>query len=113
MGDTTIYTTEASADFGIVRQFYADYGAAITITAMFRQHQGIDDVTADMNIFSTGNRIVVRGAEGEDIYIYDLNGRTVATKANAGETMEFTMESSGVYMVKVGNAPAKRVLVVR
>ncbi len=113
MGDTTIYTTEASADFGIVRQFYADYGAAITITAMFRQHQGIDDVSADMNIFSTGNRIVVRGAEGEDIYIYDLNGRTVATKANAGETMEFTMESSGVYMVKVGNAPAKRVLVVR
>ena len=50
---------------------------------------------------------------GENIYIYDLNGRTVATKANANETMEFTMANSGVYMVKVGNAPAKRVLVIR
>ncbi len=113
MGDTTIYTTEASANFGIVRQFYADYGAAITITAMFRQHEGINDVTADMNIYSTDNKIIVKGAEGEDIYIYDLNGRTVATKANANETMEFTMANSGVYMVKVGNAPAKRVLVIR
>ena len=86
---------------------------SMTVTAVFRSTVGIDDVSADMNIFVTGNRIVVRGAEGEDIYIYDLNGRTVATKANAGETMEFTMESCGVYMVKVGNAPAKRVLVVR
>ena len=86
---------------------------SMTVTAVFRSTVGIDDVSADMIIFVTGNRIVVRGAEGEDIYIYDLNGRTVATKANAGETMEFTMESCGVYMVKVGNAPAKRVLVVR
>ena len=87
--------------------------SSMTVTALFRNSVGIDGVDADLNIYSTGNRIVVRGAAGEDIYIYDLNGRTVATKASANETMEFIMENSGVYMVKVGNAPAKRVLVVR
>ena len=103
-----------TARYAILAGTLIDNGVrSMTVTAVFRSTVGIDDVSADMNIFVTGNRIVVRGAEGEDIYIYDLNGRTVATKANAGETMEFTMESSGVYMVKVGNAPAKRVLVVR
>lgn len=111
--DTIFETTVTAAAFLIVPQVYADNGVTITITAMFRQHEGINDVTADMNIYSTDNKIIVKGAEGEDIYIYDLNGRTVATKANANETMEFTMANSGVYMVKVGNAPAKRVLVIR
>ena len=109
----TIETDQTAAIFGTMPQVYADYGATLTITAMFRQHEGINDVTADMNIYSTDNKIIVKGAEGENIYIYDLNGRTVATKANANETMEFTMANSGVYMVKVGNAPAKRVLVIR
>lgn len=48
-----------------------------------------------------------------DIYVYDVNGRVVRTQANATETVEFTMNNTGVYLVKVGNAPAKRVVVVR
>lgn len=91
-----------------------DAGVAnMTVTAVFRSGVGIGSVDADVSVYSSANRIVVRGAEGETIGIYDLNGRTVAIKANAAEVVEFIMPDSGVYMVKVGDAPARRVLVVR
>lgn len=88
--------------------------ANITITAVFEPVNGIEDV--DMNnvtIYSTESKIVVRGAESQSIYVFDVNGRVVTSEVNAAETCEFRMATTGVYLVKVGNAPAKRVLVVR
>ena len=88
--------------------------ANVTITAVFEQVTGIDDV--DMNnvtIYSTDSKIIVRGAESQSIYVFDVNGRVITSEANAAETCEFRMSNTGVYLVKVGNAPAKRVLVVR
>ena len=67
----------------------------------------------NVTIYSTDSKIIVRGAENNSIYIYDVNGREVTREANATENVEFRMSSTGVYLVKVGNAPAKRVLVVR
>lgn len=112
--DTTFVIDYTSVAFAIVNQSFVNYNVTITVTALFQPEVGIEDVDgSNVNIYSTDNKIVVKGAEGEDIYIYDLNGRTIATKANANETMEFTVVSGGVYLVKVGDAPAKRVLVIR
>ena len=84
------------------------------LVAEFRAITGIDDVEgSNANIYSVDNTIVVKGAENLTIYVYDVNGRCVRKQANATETVEFTMSSTGVYLVKVGNAPAKRVVVVR
>ena len=86
----------------------------LTLVAYFEQVNGIDDVEGDnVDIYSAESRIVVKGAENMNIYVYDVNGRVVRTQANATETVEFTMNTTGVYLVKVGNAPAKRVVVVR
>lgn len=75
---------------------------------------GIDDVDmSNVIIYSADSKIYVRGAENRSIYVFDVNGRMVANEANATEIAEFRMSSTGVYLVKVGNAPAKRVLVVR
>ncbi len=71
---------------------------------------------ADMDnvvIFSNDTRIIVRGAEGHDVTVFDVNGRMISRKLNAADEVEFRMAATGVYLVKVGNAPAKRVLVVR
>ena len=112
--DTTFVIDYTSVAFAIVNQSFVDYNVTITVTALFQPEVGIEDVDgSNVNIYSTDNKIIVKGAEGESIYIYDLSGRTIATKANASETMEFNMVSGGVYLVKVGDAPAKRVLVVR
>ena len=88
--------------------------ANITITAVFEETDGIENVDmSDVTIYSTDSKIVVRGAENQSIYVFDVNGRVITSEANAAETCEFRMSNTGVYLVKVGNAPAKRVLVVR
>ncbi len=85
-----------------------------SLTAIFQPKTGIEDVEGvSAKVFSVDNRIVVKGAENLNVYVYDVNGRAVCRQANAAETVEFTMSNSGVYLVKVGNAPAKRVVVVR
>ena len=42
-----------------------------------------------------------------------MNGRMLSRKASATEHVEFRVDNSGVYLVKVANAAAKRVVVVR
>lgn len=95
------YIFTAEADVELVAYFEAD-------------PTGIEDAEdANVAIYSADSKIIVKGAENMDIYVYDVNGRVVRTQANATETVEFTMNTTGVYLVKVGNAPAKRVVVVR
>ena len=87
--------------------------ADVTYYAAFaRVPVDIDDVEAnEVEIFAADGRIVVRGAES-DIYLYDVNGRVLNRQA-AAANVEFTVPATGVYLVKVGNAAAKRVAVVR
>ena len=87
--------------------------ADVTYYAVFeRAPVDIDDVeAAEVEIFAADGRIVVRGAES-DIYLYDVNGRVLNRQA-AAANVEFTVPATGLYLVKVGNAAAKRVAVVR
>jgi major membrane immunogen (membrane-anchored lipoprotein) len=100
-GDTTrVLTFIATEDLNIVAQFEAN--------------TGIDEIEgSNATIYSAESNIYVKGAENMNIYVYDVNGRCVRTQANATETVVFKMNTTGVYLVKVGNAPAKRVVVVR
>lgn len=89
--------------------------ANITFTAVFeRDNDGIDDVDANSaTVYSTDGKIVVRGAADGDVLVYDVNGRLVCSELRVADGCEFRMAAAGVYLVKVGNAPAKRVIVVR
>ena len=84
------------------------------LTAIFVASTGIDDVDMDnVTIYSTDNVIVVRGAEGKQVTLFDVNGRMLSREARAAENVEFRVNNSGVYLVKVANAAAKRVVVIR
>ena len=86
----------------------------VVLIAIFEAVTGIEDIeTSDFNAYSIDNRIVVKGVENMPVNVYDVNGRSVKSIAKATETIEFTVPSTGVYLVKAGNAPAKRVVVVR
>jgi hypothetical protein len=86
----------------------------ITLTAIFAPNNGIDDVDmSNVSVSSSDGRIFVRGAEGHDVYLYDVNGRMMNCSLNAPDLIEFQPSSSGVYLVKVGNAPAKRIVLIR
>jgi hypothetical protein len=84
-----------------------------TLTANFVRNQGIDEVeSADFQAYSLNGKVIVKGVENMDVNVYDVTGRSVNNVVKAAETVEFTVPAAGVYMVKVGNA-VKRVVVIR
>ena len=124
-GTTVTLVAEANEGYHFVRWSNGETTTSLTFTvtedvtliAYFEINdtpQAIDETDmTNVTIYSAETRIIVNGAEGKSVSVYDINGRTVSTMAVAGETVEFRMANTGVYLVKVGNAPAKRVLVVR
>ena len=71
---------------------------------------GIGDPDVEnINIYTLGDRIIVEGAEGETVCIYDIAGRLIQTfKQSSNQAIP-----SGVYLVRVGDRPAQKVVVKR
>lgn len=75
---------------------------------------GVDEVDAINAMIYTNNRqIVVDGAEGNTVWLYDVNGRILATKQDEYSPLRFNVPASGTYLVKIGNHPARKVVVIR
>ena len=65
--------------------------------------QGIFNIKVDgISIYSEGGRIVVNGTTDE-VRVFDMTGRSIRN-----ETLP-----AGVYMVKIGNYPARKMVVIR
>ena len=65
---------------------------------------GIGDPDVEnINIYTLGDRIIVEGADGETVSIYDITGRSVPNVAL----------HTGVYIVKVGDRPARKIVVMK
>lgn len=63
---------------------------------------GDSDANA-VNIYTFGGRIIVDGAEGETVSIFDITGRNVSNEAL----------HTGIYIVKVGDRPARKIVVMK
>lgn len=75
---------------------------------------GIDEAeTISAKIYSNSGQIIVDGAQGNIVWLYDVNGRVLATKQDEYTPLHFDVSVSGVYLVKIGNHPARKVVVVR
>ena len=57
----------------------------------------------DIHIYVTDGHIVIEGAQKEPITVYDMLGRPVDNQALP----------AGIYMVRVGELPARKVAVLR
>ena len=76
--------------------------------------EGVDGAEAvNAKVYSSQGQIVVEGADGHTVTLYDLNGRILATKQDDYTPQRFDALTSGVYLVKIGTLPARRVVVVR
>ncbi|MBR0171116.1 MAG: leucine-rich repeat domain-containing protein, partial [Bacteroidales bacterium] len=65
---------------------------------------GIGDPDVEnINIYTLGGRIIVEGAEVETVRIFDITGRSVRNEAL----------TTGVYIVKVGDRPARKIVVMK
>lgn len=66
--------------------------------------EGCNGVTCNsVKIFTNNGQIVIEGAEGETVRIFDITGRSVRNEAL----------HTGVYMVKVGDRPVQKVIVLK
>ena len=85
---------------------------ATDVQCYFAENVSINDVVEDNTIIYTKhNNIVVSGAEQQTIRVFDVVGRLVAQRSNAAVEETIPMPATGVYLVKVGDRPAHRVVV--
>lgn len=83
---------------------YPGLGSSYTLTGFFAPNSGIDESAIDdITIYSHDGCIIVEGAEGEAVSVYDMTGRSVPNK----------QLSKGVYMVKVGKRAPRKAVVTR
>ena len=76
--------------------------------------EGIEETTEEgAKIYQSNGQIVVEGAEGSRVMVYDVYGRVLAVKRDDGGVLRFDVPAAGVYLVRVGDAPARKVAVVR
>ena len=75
---------------------------------------GVDEVTSiNAKIYTNQGQIVVEDADGNNVWFYDVNGRVLATKRDEHAPLRFDAPASGTYMIKIGNHPARKVVVIR
>lgn len=89
----------------------------VDLMAVFEEEgtQGISDV-GDINgikIYTKGRSIHINGIEGQHVSVYSVDGRIIATKNNATEQESIPVPSTGVYFIKVGEYPARKVVVMK
>ena len=89
-----------------------------TILAYFASDNGEDEgieETAEegVKLYQRNGQIVVEGAEGNRVAVYDVCGRLLATKRDDGGLLRFDVPATGVYLVRIGDAPARKVMAVR
>ncbi len=75
---------------------------------------GIRGVQANsISVSAEGCNITVKGAMGEPVVLFDIMGHQIAQKIDSNDIEAFKVPSAGVYIVKVGNLPARKIVVVR
>lgn len=88
----------------------------ISIVAYFTPDstEGIEGVVAlDAKVYINNGQIVVEGAEGNTVGLYDAVGHLLATRQGDYSALRFDVPATGTYLIKVGSHPARRVVVVR
>ena len=120
-GDVITITATANAGYRFVRWNDNDTHAVrtvtvtsdMTFTAYFEAlpSEGIDDAGAEqiVKVYAADGHIYIDAPQPVEAAVYDMTGRRVATLA-VGTSVPMP---TGVYLVKVGTLPARKVVVLR
>ena len=98
------YLTDGTPETSFEITNIRENGNTLTFHVHFLNTQGIDEpeeASDPVHIYAMGGRIIVDGADGESVDIYDMMGRRVSDHGL----------STGVYVVKVGEYAARKVVV--
>ena len=114
--DNYIYDTLTLTDTLWLTQFDTIWlhDTVIIHDTVYITHEAINGVEAlNAKVYSSQGQIVVEGADGNRVTLYDVNGRILATKQDDYTPLYFDAPVSGTYMIKIGAYPARKVVVIR
>ncbi len=87
-------------------------GGLMLTAARIDYLQGISQIeNSKVRITTSGLTLTVNNPEGETVRIYDITGRQL--KITNSQLSTTNLPVSGVYIVKVGNLPARKVVAIR
>ena len=124
--DTTGWASPAAADhyrgtpdgswylFADGWDFYHPIGGYYTwlIRAVLENTVGIEEIEdSELKIEISGLDMKIDNPDGETVQIYDITGRQLSTSHLSPFT--FHLPSPGVYIVKAGNHPARKIVAIR
>ena len=90
------------------------YDTIVVHDTIYITQEGIEGAeTTNAKIYQRDGHVVVEGVELQTVVLYDAVGRVMAVKRNEGDAIRFDVPASGTYLVKVGSAPARRIVVVK
>ena len=76
--------------------------------------EGVGNVDAlNVKVYSNRGQIVVEGADGNMVTLFDINGRVLATMLDEYAPLRFDAPASGTYIIKIGSHPARKVVVIQ
>lgn len=88
--------------------------ANVTLTATFAPEstEGIEEVEGgNWKVYGEALTVVVEGAGNGVVTLYDVAGRGLATQQAVSGAVRFDVPAAGGYLVGVGSAPVRRVIV--
>ena len=98
-------------------------GYFYTIVALFDASEGIENVSvSNINAYSKEGHICLTGAEGREVYVFDINGRMLHHGKAVSAIETYSVPTSGIYLIRVcSSSPqgtpigveTKRVVVIR
>ena len=86
----------------------------MVLTAFFGEYEGIDAAAGDGTAWSAtvdGRRLTVHCGVGETVRLFDMQGRSLLSVNASSEATTVVVPAAGAYLVSVGTAPAKRILI--
>lgn len=103
----TIYLT--SHDTLYLPQYIYD-----TIYVHDTVYVGMDEAeTIDVKIYTSNGQIVVDGAAGNQVRLFDISGRLMATQKSDHTPLRFDIPASGTYLVKIGDHHSRKLVVIQ
>jgi M6 family metalloprotease-like protein len=106
------YLTDGTPETSFEITNIQENGTELTFHVHFLSTEGIGEVeSGEWRVEINGLNIRVDNRYGEEVGLYDIMGRQLASSHLS--TFSFHLPASGVYLVKVGDRPAQKVVVVK
>ena len=100
------------SDGSTVNPYHYTATGSVTLIAYFAENVGVDEFEAQgIKVATVDGKILIEGADGMMMTLYTIEGRLLSSDMRGSGIYE--VPSSGVYILRVDDLPARKVVVIR